>query len=100
MARFDLHRNRLDEASLLLDVQSDFLSHLDTRLVIPALTLTRIGKRIPQLHVTMEHKGKTLYLATNVMAAVPAHQLGPVVGNISNRSHEITSAIDFLLQGF
>jgi toxin CcdB len=100
MARFDLHRNRLDETSLLLDVQSDFLSHLDTRLVIPALTLARIGKRIPQLHLTLQHKSKTLYLATNLMAAVQTHQLGSVVDNIEPRSHEIVAAIDFLMQGF
>lgn len=100
MARFDLHRNRLDETSLLLDVQADFLSHLDTRLVIPTLTLTRIGKPIPRLHLPIEHKGKTLYLATNTMAAVSCHQLGPVAGNMADRSHEIIAAIDFLLQGF
>jgi toxin CcdB len=101
VARLDVHRNLArGDAPFLLDVQANLLSSLRTRLVIPLLPLAHKRDRIPQLHLLAGIEGVSYVLATDYMAAVDRRQLGAVVGSLDKRHHEITAAIDFLLQGF
>ena len=101
MARFDLYRDRSGNASYLLDVQTDFLTVLGTRLVIPLLPQAQFSAApIARLHLPVTVAGEALVLVTNFMAAVSVKQCGEVCGSLKDRSHEVTAAIDFLLQGF
>lgn len=100
MARFDVFENRgRSLAPYLLDVQSDYLGTLETRLVIP-LTAKILGDIVPRLHLVVRIDDKTYYTATNHMAAVPKIQLGKKVASLADQDFEITASIDFLLQGF
>lgn len=99
MARFDVYADTA-YADYVIDIQSDYLSGLHSRMVIPVMSKKRIRERIPKLHVPIEIQGKPFYAITNMMGAIPRSRLGKPVGNVADHAHEITGAIDFLLQGF
>ena len=61
MAQFDVHRN-LDAATqqhspYVLDVQSDLLSHLATRIVVPLMRPGDLGARVPRLNPVFQVDG-------------------------------------------
>jgi toxin CcdB len=99
MARFDIYTVE-GSKDLALDIQSDFLAHLPTRLVIPLLQKQRLSVFTPQIHLPIELNEAPYYMATNLITALRKSQLRKRVGSAADRSHEITTAIDFLLQGF
>ena len=104
MPQFAVHRNpnRATRAKipLLLDVQSDLLESLNTRVVIPLYIPAAaedgiIGTLTPRIEV--EH---TSYIAmTPELAGIPRKSLGAPVGNLSHRRHDIIAALDLLLTG-
>ncbi len=99
MSRFDIYRGR-GVADYYLDVQSDFHVHLRTRVVIPLQTLDKVTHPTRGLYAVLMFDEKSYYLATPMMAAMTVQQLGKSIGNVQDQSHTITTAIDFLLQGF
>lgn len=84
----------------LLDVQSDLLDHLQTRVVVPLLRPADVPSAMPELHPTMVVDGETFILATQLLAAIRRHELGPPVGNLAAERDAITRALDLLLTGF
>lgn len=100
MARFDVYRGRRASVPYLLDIQADFLAALPTRLVIPLLPATAVGKLIERLHLPVQVEDQQLVLATDLMASIRRDQLGRKVGSLADRHDEIVAAIDFLQQGF
>jgi len=105
MARFDVFRNSgsyADNVPYLLDVQSDLLSGLDTRVVIPLRRCDRFPvSRIPQrLTPVFNIEGITCMLETPKLAAVPHPLLKQTVCSLAGEQTEITGAMDFLFQGF
>lgn len=84
----------------LLDVQSDILSSMATRAVVPLYTESAMAgsvvkKLMPIIHVD----GIPHVMATNEIAGIPRKHLGPVVGDASDQRSEILDALDFLLTG-
>ena len=104
MAQFDIHRNTAADADFpyLLDVQSDFLDRLHTRLVVPLMALDRFGAPIERLNPVFEVAGEGgAYVGVfTEMAGVPRNLLGEVVDSAAARRHEIVAAVDFMIQGF
>lgn len=105
MARFDVFRNsgtRADDIPYLLDVQSDLLHALDTRIVIPLRRSERFPvSRIPQrLTPVFNIEGVACMLETPKLAAVPCRLLKQTVQSLSAEQAVITGALDFLFQGF
>lgn len=101
MARFDLLTDNSKRIPYFLDVQSDFLSHLPTRLVIPVVLPEMLaGTMIQHLQLPLIFRDRSLVIATNQLTSVPLRQCGKAQGSLADRSYEITAAIDFLLQGF
>lgn len=99
MSRFDIYRG--DGAiDYYVDVQADFHNHLRTRMVIPALAARKIINQTRGLHVPITIHDQPHYLVTPMMAAMSSSMLGRAVGSATSQSSAITSAIDFLLQGF
>ena len=85
----------------LLDVQSNFLESLETRIVIPLSLLSLFQNReIAKLTPTFKIEGKDYLLLTPQMASINRKQLGSQVSDLSNKHHEILSSIDFLITGF
>lgn len=99
MARFRVHRLKSDD-QLVLDLQSDFLHDLPTRIVAPLQPVETVSWVISRLTPRFEVSGKTYVMATHRMAALALSEIGPTIADPSNRANEITTATDFLFQGF
>ncbi|MDP2785962.1 MAG: CcdB family protein [Sulfurimicrobium sp.] len=105
MARFEVFRNsgpHADNVPYLLDVQSDLLHGLDTRIVIPLRRRDRFPvSQIPQrLTPVFEIEGVDCMLETPKLAAVPLRLLKQPVKSLAVEQAAITGALDFLFQGF
>ncbi len=103
MAQFDIHRNtRLgaEDFPYLLDIQSDFLDRLGTRLVVPLMPLARYGTPIERLNPLFEIEGETHVGVFTEMAGIVRPRFGEVVASAAERRHEIVAAVDFMIQGF
>ncbi len=103
MAQYDVHRNpsaaTAAEFPYLVNVQSDVLRSLETRLVVPlgrrSGDLPPIARLTPE--VTVE--GESLLFLVNHCASIPRAALGPLVDNLDERRVDLLGAIDFLLSG-
>lgn len=105
MARFSIYENSGEHAKntpFLLDVQTDLLSGLDTRVVIP-LRRASLYKKVnlpPDLMPIFSIKGNEFALETPKMAAVPLKLLRKEVGNLKAEQYLVITAIDRLFHGF
>lgn len=99
MARYDFYRNAGGEG-YLLDVQSDLLEGLNTRVVIPLMPpgIAPIPGR--RLNPTVAIGGVDHVIVTQFMSAFTAAELGDPEGNLSRHHDDIVAALDMLFQGF
>jgi toxin CcdB len=105
MARFDVYANPGSQAETtpyLVDVQSDLLEGLESRMVIPLRSLAHFPTvKLPtRLTPVMTIAGQPYLLETPKMAAVPRKILKTAVGSLSDAQDQITAALDFLFQGY
>ena len=105
MARFSVYENIGEHAKntpFLLDVQTDLLSDLDTRVVIPLRKASLYKKvRLPQdLMPIFSIKGSDFALETPKMAAVPSKILKKEIASLRSQQHLVMTAIDRLFHGF
>ncbi len=106
MARFDIYpnpgQNLQSNVPFLLDVQSDMLSVLDTRVVVPMRRVDRFpAGALPQrLSPVFEVDGIACFMETPKLAAVPAKILKSPVASLATEHADITAALDLLFQGF
>ncbi|GEN28391.1 plasmid maintenance protein CcdB [Halovibrio variabilis] len=99
MARFDVFENE-GGIGYLLDVQSDLLSGLNTRVVVPLLTKSTAPTPAQRLNPVFSIEGHELVMATQYMAAVPKGELRSGVGSLAEKHDEISVALDMLFLGF
>lgn len=97
MPQFDVHRSR-SGTELLLDCQSDLLSHFETRLVIP-LVPTQTAQKLTRLHPVFEIEGQQHIMATQLASAVDTRELGERVASLTESRYDILNAVDMLLTG-
>ncbi len=102
MARFDIYKHDSAAVSLVLDVQANLLSDLHTRVVVPLVLEAKAKKEpLPKLKPVIKVKGKNYIVMTTDIAAVRTKDLGAIVGNVEDAYRQvITTALDFLYQGF
>lgn len=105
MARFDVYSNPGSHAKTtpyLLDVQSDLLDGLDSRLVIPLRSLKHFPKVTLSSRLTpvLTIEGDDFLLETPKMGAVPQRILKSPVTSLSLEQDRIIAALDFLFQGY
>jgi len=105
MARFDVYANPGSHAATtpyLLDVQSDLLDGLDSRMVIPLRRLACFPQvKLPtRLTPVLTIEGEGFLLETPKMSAVPQRILKLPMTSLAHEQAQITSAIDFLFQGY
>ncbi len=105
MARFDVYANPGSHAKTtpyLLDVQSDLLDGLDSRMVIPLRSLEHFAKvKLPtRLTPVLTLMGGDFLLETPKMGAVPQRALKSPVTSLADEQPQITAALDFLFQGY
>lgn len=105
MARFDVYENPGSHAvttPYLLDVQSDLLDGLDSRMVVPLRSLAHFPKvKLPtRLTPVLTVEGQDFLLETPKMGAVPKRILKTPITSLLDDQAEITAALDFLFQGY
>jgi len=104
MAQFDVYRNP-DATSrvripYLLDVQSDLLDALTTRIVVPLCKPDVLGgKSAERLNPAFDIEGRKFLMLTPELAGVPRKVLGQRVGNLAIHRAEIIAALDIALTG-
>jgi toxin CcdB len=104
MPQFALHRNRNPASRtrfpLLLDIQSDLLEGLATRVVVPlALASGARARSMRTLTPILKFEGKEFLMVTPQVAGILARELGPVAGDLASDRDKIIAAVDFLLSG-
>jgi toxin CcdB len=99
MARFDLYRNPAG-AGYVLDVQSDLVSDLNTRIVVPVMRKRDAPKPAGRLNPVFEIDGAEFVMATQFMASVPRAELGRRVGSLTQENVAIGDALDMIFIGF
>ena len=106
MARFDVYPNPGNHANTtpyLLEIQSDLLADLETRVVVPLRSL----KKFPDVALSdrltprLKLNGEEFLLETPKMAAVPKRILrSPATTLSQSQQDKITVALDFLFHGY
>lgn len=99
MARYDVFVGRVP-GSLLLDVQTDLIEHLNTRVVVPLLPASTAPPPVRRLNPIFDINGRKMVMATHLIAAAPVKELGEPALNLMRHHDEIVAALDMLFQGF
>jgi toxin CcdB len=104
MPQFALYRNRNPASRtrfpLLLDIQSDLLEGLATRVVVPlALASAARARSMRTLTPILKFEGKEFLMVTPQVAGIPERELGPIAGDLASHRDKIVAAVDFLLSG-
>ena len=104
MAQFDvcLNPNPHSAAAIpyLLEVQSDLLESVNTRVVVPLALLSERGQPAKYLNPQFEIEGVQVVMVTEQIAGVPKRALGKNVLSLEVQRDQILDAIDFLFRGF
>jgi toxin CcdB len=104
MAQFDVYRN-VNPATraripYLLDVQSDLLDPLATRVVVPLCRPEVLkGKLAERLNPVFEVEGRKMAMLTPELAGVSGRILGERIGSLSEERRSIVAALDLLFTG-
>jgi toxin CcdB len=99
MAQFDVYRNS-DDPGYLLDCQSDVLSNLTTRVVVPLLPPDYAPKPSRRLNPILRVGDEEVVMMTHFAAAVPERTLGTRIGSLQHEHTAIVNAFDVLLTGY
>ncbi|MBB3965255.1 CcdB family protein [Rhizobium metallidurans] len=83
-----------------LDVQSNLLDRLQTRVMIPLVAASHVINIMSRLNPVVVVGGKTYLMSTERMASIPLSEIGVEIADLTPRSDDITAALDFLFQGF
>jgi len=104
MSQFILYKN-LDQSTsnaypYFVDVQSELLSTLNTRLVIPLTPLDLLEKKaLSHLCPTVHIEQGDFAVLTQQMTSIPTKILAEPVTDLSTFRDQIIAAIDFLITG-
>ena len=104
MVQFDVYRNANPatraRVPYLLDVQSDLLDTLATRVVVPLCKPEVLrGKLAERLNPVFEVEGRRMVLLTPELAGVSRKALGEKIANLANRRDSIIAALDLVITG-
>jgi toxin CcdB len=104
MAQFRVYQNPRasgrERIPFVLDVQSDMVSLLPTRLVVPMVRDRQFpAQRVPRLNAGFTIKGQAVVLSPAEMGAVASSALGEPLADLSMQRSEIIAALDVLFTG-
>lgn len=104
MARLDVYANpdaaERRHTPYFVDVQNDYIDHIETRVVIPLRREAAFGPRARDLHPLLLVAGEPVVLDTAAIGAVPLSELRKRVGELRDSRAEIQEAIDTLFGTF
>lgn len=99
MAQAAIHRLR-DGNELICRIQTDLGIETPYILCAPVLPRAKWGAIVPKLHIVIHLDGISHVILMSQMIALPASQIGPVIGDASAWRDEIVAAVDLLVSGF
>jgi|SRR5437867_4689012 len=104
MAQFDVYRNPNPAGRAripyLLDVQSDLLDPLVTRVVVPLCKAEVLKAKLAErLNPVFEVEGRKVVMLTPELAGVPTKALGRQVGNLADQRSAVLAALDLVFTG-
>jgi toxin CcdB len=105
MPQFAVHRNRNTATRarypLLLDVQSDLLAGMGTRVVVPLVLFSALGESaLTTLTPSLTVEGERYAALTPQLAGIAASELGAIVADVSQERSSILAALDLLITGY
>jgi len=102
MAQFDVFTTTIPDVPYVVDIQSDFLEPLATRVVIPLKAAASPLGRAPLSRLTpaLTINGQSYYLDTPRLSAVLASDLKLPVLSLAESRQTIFDALDFLTHGY
>ena len=104
MAQFDVYTNPMAEQRARipywLDLQSDHIAQLGSRVIIPLRTLSSMGSRIDGLQPLVIVGQQELCADVPSVASFPARLLKTPHTSIATQRHDLIAALDYLLSGF
>lgn len=102
MAQFDVYPNgnakTREEIPYLLDLQSDLLDSLATRVVAPLIPAGRMTP-ISHLNPVLAIEGRHYLMLTQELAGILRSTLDEPTCSLAERRNDILGAIDFLIAG-
>jgi toxin CcdB len=104
MPQFAVYKNKNAQTRarfpFLLDIQSDLLDPLATRVVVPLVPAGSARARsIQTLTPEISIDGKAYLMVTPQLAGIAVRELGPMVADASADRPKIIAALDFLIAG-
>jgi len=104
MAQFDVCLNPNPDSApavpYLLEVQSDLLEPVSTRVVAPLALLSERGEPAKYLNPVFEIEGVQVVMVTEQIAGIPKRALGEMLLTLEVQRDQVMDAIDFLFRGF
>ena len=104
MAQFDVYANPMaDQRARIpywLDLQSDHISQLHTRVIIPLRSPKTMGPSIEGLQPLVQVGKLALCADVPSLASFPSRLLKNPVARIEAERHELVAALDYLISGF
>jgi toxin CcdB len=97
VAQFDVYRVA---GGYAIDCQSDLLSHLDTRLVVPLNHPDNAPKPADRLNPFFTVEGQSLVMVTQFAGVVSVKSLRDKVLSLTEHEYTIKSALDMLTSGY
>ena len=103
MAQFDVYLNpnpeSRDTIPYLLDVQTDLLDRLITRVFVPLVLAEEMAQPAKHLNPQFKIKGVAVVMSTAELAGVSIRSLGDKVVSLKNKRDEVIAALDLLFTG-
>lgn len=104
MAQLDVYENpnpaSREEIPYLLDVQTGLLEGLASRVVVPLIKASAMGKAAQHLNPRFTVGQNEVIMSTAELAGIPTRLLGQKVASLADRRDEIIAALDFLFSGY
>ena len=97
MARFDVFAAEPAELGYWLDCQSDLLTHLTHRFVVPLIPRDVAPLPIATLNPIFVIDGVEVVMMTHFASAIPLRELGRRVFSLEDQHGRIMTAIDTLV---
>lgn len=103
MAQFDIYENG-DQHSChgepyVVDVQSNLLEGLATRMVIPLISKDTIAQPVEVLNPVIRIANQNFYLSSPQLRSVHKDRLGNKIATIVNQRDAVRASVAFLLSG-
>jgi len=104
MARFDVYPNpdplEAEQVPYFLDVQSDYIQGMTTRVLVPLWRTESFPNHISELNPQVEINGALVIMDTAAVGAVTTRALKRAVANVGDKQFVIQNALDILFGGY